>query len=260
MNLTPINPVHLRQDSSGAPAVDLSKLHADGHVDLVKRARKAGISLSKRGLSGMRAQAVLVLDHSGSMSGDYRSGKVQVLVERALGFALQIDIDGVIPVIPFDSDVLPTVTVGVGAGRAADGTPVEPYQGVVDRSIHRSRMGSTNLTAALRAVRAMATTAKDPLFVVVVTDGAPDHRKSATDLVAELSRYPVFLKFVGVRDSSYLEFLDTAGPDRLPRLVDAVNTQIFPDLSGMTDLAFADAMADEWDLWVGRATAAGILR
>lgn len=88
----PARSVSLVKDPAGAPAVDLDTL--TGHVDLTKRAQKAGISLSKRNLAGIRAQAVLILDHSGSMRDDYRSGTVQTLVERALGFALQIDVDG----------------------------------------------------------------------------------------------------------------------------------------------------------------------
>jgi vWA found in TerF C terminus len=80
----------MTKDPSGSPAVDLAKLRAT-HPGLVKRADKAGISLSKRGLDGIRAQAVMILDHSGSMHADYANGTVQTLVERALGFALQIE-------------------------------------------------------------------------------------------------------------------------------------------------------------------------
>ena len=50
--------ITLTKDPYGATAVDLTKLR-EQHPDLVKRAEKAGISLSKRGLDGIRAQAVL---------------------------------------------------------------------------------------------------------------------------------------------------------------------------------------------------------
>ncbi|MBL7487045.1 VWA domain-containing protein [Frankia sp. AgW1.1] len=243
--------VRLVQDPSGRPAVDLSKVR-EGHVDLAKRADKAGVALSKHGLSGIRAQAVLVLDHSGSMKPDYRSGAVQGLVERALGFALQIDVDGEVPVIPFDSRVGKTTTV-----TAAN------YQGIVgsgyDGIWRNDAMGSTRLDLALGAVRKMAEKTDAPIFAMVVTDGDPDYgyEQAATDMVIDLARYPVFVKFCALGNVPYLNELDRLDPSR--RLVDNVNTKPFPSLSTMTDMQFAEAMADEWESWVFAARQVGVL-
>jgi len=105
--------INLVKDPTGAPAVNLTKVREAGHVDLVKRAEKAGISLSKRNLSGLRGAVRLYVDHSGSMefpqARDYTNGNVQRLVERALGYAFQLDSDGVIPVIAFDHRLWPEV-------------------------------------------------------------------------------------------------------------------------------------------------------
>jgi hypothetical protein len=243
----PAHSVRLVQDKSGAPAVDLEKVAAGGHVSLVKRAQKAGISLSKRGLDGVRAEAVLILDHSGSMRSDYRDGTVQALVERALGFALQIDADGKIPVIAFDRHVWPTVEV-----------TVDNYAGVVDRDIwHRNQMGSTDLAAALGQLKLMAEATDAPLFAIVVTDGAPDSKPAATKLVCELARYPVFVKFLAIKPVDYLQDLDDL--DSSKRLLDNVDAKFIPDPDGMSDLEFADAMADEWDTWIVAAASAGVL-
>lgn len=245
--ITPARTVNLVKDAAGASAVNLSKVRDAGHIDLAKRADKAGIALSKRGLAGIRAQAVLVLDHSGSMHSDYANGKVQTLVERVLGFSLQIDVDGTVPVIPFDSRVLPAVDV-----------TVDNYEGVVDRHIWNSRMGTTNLAAALEVVRGMAQAATEPMFCAVVTDGSPDSKPAATNLVVDLARYPVFLKFLAIREVPYLAELDDMSPDL--RLLDNVDAKFFDDPAGMTDLAFADAMADEWESWIAAAQAAGIIK
>lgn len=243
----PARTVSLVKDPSGAPAVDLEKLDSGATISLVKRARKAGVSLSKRDLAGIRAQAVLVLDHSGSMYGDYASGAVQTLVERALGFALQIDVDGEIPVIAFDSRVWPAVTV--------DATN---FTGVVDRELwHAQQMGSTDLAAGLRAVQGMAEKTDAPLFVVVITDGEPNSRADTTAVVCELARYPVFVKFLAVQPVAYLQELDDL--DSSARLLDNVDAKFLPDAAGMSDLAFADAMVDEWDSWIAAAQAAGVL-
>jgi hypothetical protein len=243
----PARTIHLTKDATGSSAINLSKVRDAGHIDLAKRADKAGIALSKRGLAGIRAQAVLVLDHSGSMHADYANGKVQTLVERVLGFALQIDVDGTVPVIPFDSFVHDAVEV-----------TVDNYRGVVDNQIWRqNRMGTTDLASALSAVRNLAATTDEPIFCVVVTDGDPDSQSATTKIVCELASYPVFLKFLAIRNVPYLDSLDNMGTDQ--RLLDNVNAKSFADPASVSDLEFADAMADEWDLWVAAATKAGVL-
>lgn len=242
----PARTINLTKDPAGSSAINLSKVRDAGHIDLAKRADKAGIALSKRGLAGIRAQAVLVLDHSGSMHNDYANGKVQTLVERVLGFALQIDVDGTVPVIPFDSHVHPTVEV-----------TVDNYRGVVDQRIWQNRMGTTNLATALDAVRDLAKVTDEPIFCAVVTDGNPDSRPATTKIVCELAGYPVFVKFLAIRDVPYLNELDDMSPDL--RLLDNVDAKSFDDPASVSDLAFADAMADEWDSWIAAATKAGVL-
>jgi hypothetical protein len=247
----PARTIHLTKDPGGASAINLSKVREDGHLNLAKRADKAGIALSKRGLAGIRAQAVLILDHSGSMYTDYANGQVQTLVERVLGFALQIDTDGTVPVIPFDSRVRQTVDV-----------TVDNYQGVVNKQIWReSQMGSTNLSAALEVLLEMAKKTDEPIFGAVCTDGNPDSRAATTKIVCELASYPVFLKFLSIRSVPYLKELDDLD-DPAQRLLDNVDAK--PDHDGedlltMSDLEFANAMADEWDSWVSLATKAGVL-
>lgn len=242
----PSRTIKMTKDPAGSSAINLSKVRDAGHIDLAKRADKAGIALSKRGLAGIRAQAVLVLDHSGSMAYDYANGKVQTLVERVLGFALQIDVDGTVPVIAFDSRVYPAVDVTQGN-----------YQGIVNKQIWKQdRMGSTNLSAALETVREMARTTDEPIFCAVITDGNPDNRAATTKIVCELAGYPVFIKFLALNEVSYLQELDDAPG---PRLLDNVDAKFFQDLSSVTDLSFADALADEWDSWVELATKAGVL-
>ena len=246
----PARTVTLERDGLGAPAVNLTKIREAGHVDLAKRADKAGMALSQVGLSGIRAEAAVLLDHSGSMHRAYASGQVQTLVERALGFALQVDRDGRVPVVAFDSRVWPHVDV-----------TVDNYQGVVDRDIwRRAEMGRTDLAAGLRYVRDTLQVGDAPLYLLVVTDGSPDSRREATAEIVELARYPVFVKILATTDDawSYLSGLDDMDSSR--RLVDNVDAKLMRDPAGLSDLEFANAMVDEWNTWVSAATAAGILR
>lgn len=235
------------------PAINLSKLRAAGHVELVKRADHAGVALDDRGLTGIRAGVVLVLTHSRSMHPDYASGKVQQFVERVLGFALQVDDDGTVPVLPFDSQAWPVVNA-----------TVNNYRDIVNREIWKAeRMATTDLAAALNVVRAMAKVIDTPLYCAVVTDGNPDTGSAATEVVCDLARYPVFLKFLAIRPVPYLQELDKL-PDS-NRLLDNVDTK--PDrknpgldLLTCSDSTFAVALADGWDGWFVRAKKAGVLK
>ena len=224
-----------------AKAISLAK--PDG-ISLTKAYDRVGVSLSKRDLTGIRAEAVLLLDHSGSMYGDYRNGNVHNLVLRSLAFALQIDADGKIPVIRFDSRPRPPVEVTMS--NAAN---------IMDHLYDRDQMGSTDLTGALEMLREIAQDTDAPIFALVITDGQPNNASTATKLVTDLARYPVFLKFIAIDQVPYLEHLD-----EMPgRLVDNANAQFIPRPAAISDADFAEKAVVEWDLWVKAALAAGIL-
>lgn len=239
--------VKLVKDANGAPAVDLGKVEQQGGVSLRKKSESAGVSLKKKNIAGIRAQVVVLLDHSGSMTNDYDNGKVQELTERALGFGLQVDVDGSIPIYAFDDKLYKPVDV-----------TMQNYQGIVQQSIYKPYdMGGTKLARPLETVRDLAKNTDAPIFLCVVTDGNPWDASETTKLVCDLARYPVFIKFLAIRDVPYLRTLDDLGDDK--RLLDNVDAKFFKDLSNVTDEAFADAMVDEWDTWVDAAKAAGIL-
>lgn len=245
----PQHSVSLTKDASGAPAVDLSKVRAT-NPDLAKAADKVGFALSTKGLAGSRAKVMALLDHSGSMAYEYRNGSVDTLFKRIMGLGLQIDDDGEIPVIPFDSRVRPTFNLN------------QTNFATAVASIWNERdMGTTNLADALSVVLGMAKTTKEPIFLVVLTDGSPDNKSKATEVVCQLAGYPVFIKFMALKEVDYLTELDDLGPDK--RLLDNVDAK--PEKgSGLnlltcTDAEFAAALVDEWDTWIKAATGAGVL-
>jgi hypothetical protein len=252
----PANPVTATKDASGAAAVDLGAVKAQGHVSLAMTAETVGMSLRKRNLAGMRGRLVVVLDHSGSMRPDFQGGLVQKLLERTLAFGLQIDSDGSIEVLPFDSQLWPVTLVDLGNYQSAARTCWNQYE-----------MGLTNLAAALEAVRDMASKTTEPIVCVVITDGNPydgrDEQRSmdaATKVVCDLARYPVFVKFLAIRDVPYLRHLDDLEQTRPgDRLLDNVDAKTIRDPGGISDADFAEAMTDEWDSWLIAARAAGVL-
>jgi hypothetical protein len=246
---TPVNPVRVVKDAAGTPAVDLDAIKAAGHVELAKSAGTVGVSLRKRGLSGMRGRVIVVLDHSGSMAGDYRTGVVQTLLARTLAFGLQIDSDAAVEVIPFDYGVWPTSMMRL-----------DNYEQAAKAIWRPQAMGSTNLAAALDRVRDQAGDTPEPIVCVVITDGNPDDRNATTKVVCDLARYPVFLKFLALRSVPYLTELDDLEQTRPgARLLDNVDSKTIADPAGISDTAFAEAMTDEWDSWLIAAQAAGVL-
>lgn len=255
----PARTINLVKDPTGAPAVNLTKMREAGHIDLVKHAEKAGISLSKRNLGGLRGAVRLYVDHSGSMefpnARDYSNGNVQRLVERALGYAFQLDSDGKIPVIAFDNELHPEVIVDQSN-----------YEGVVEREIWRKgKMHGTEFAPIFEDLLSEAKTTNEPIFAIIVTDGSPSDRAKTTRLIVELANYPVQIKFLALREADFLRKLDDL-EERQPgaRLLDNVDAKFFdgedcPELTEITDLQFAEAMADEIDTWIEEATAKGVL-
>lgn len=228
------------------PAVARDTVQNTGGSDLAKKFDKAGLALSTAGLHGIRAEAILVVDHSGSMRRDYTTGMVQVVVDRALAFALQIDIDGKIPVIPFDTKLWPTVMVGL-----------DNYLNVVNREVfRRDEMGGTYLAPALKVVLAEAKKATAPIFVILVTDDSPTDADAVDTVLNELARYAVFVKVLSLVDAPFWTRRDTM---TVPGRVDNLNAKQVRDLAAMTDLEFAEVMVDEWSTWVEAATRAGVL-
>lgn len=250
--LTAARSVPYVQDSRGTSATDLVSLEKSGHVSLAKRAHDAGFSLNKRGLAGIRAEGLLIVDHSGSMSGDYYSGAVQTLAERFLAFVLQFDVDGQVPIVAFDDAVYPEVVA-----------TVNNYQGIINREVRKDYMGGTNLVPMLEYLLEKAKTTESPLFAAIVSDGDNSNRRNddkTEELFYELSRYPVFIKPLLVRPVEFFRKLDDyRGPKRL---LDNVNTQASTrerNLLTCDDATFSEAAAEEWDVWVEAAKAADVL-
>ena len=239
--------VKLVRDTEGKCATSLTKVEEQGGLSLKKTVEAMGSALKKHGASGIRAQVVLVVDHSGSMYQDYANGSVQSLAEKFLAFGLQVDEDGIIPLIKFDSYIFQPIELDI-----------VNYKSIIKDSVFQpNKMGSTNLAQALESVREIVSNSTDPVFCAVLTDGEPDDKEHTTEIIKDLSRYPVFLKFITVRPVRYLQQLDDMSDSE--RLLDNVDTKSFTDASRITDEEFADAMADEWNSWVEKATKAGIL-
>lgn len=242
-----------------------------GTISLRKGAEAAHDQLSAKGLLGIRAGGRLWIDRSGSMRWDFGSGAVQDLAEMVLGFMFQFT--AAVEVRFWDSVVHPAFVL-----------TIDNYRGAIAREHAKlPPMGSTDMAGMLSTMRHIMQLNPPELSMdVVLSDGNPnDYRRNheaydslgelipgkmpgiaaqTTPVVIDLARYPTQIKFVGVRQTDYLQMLDDL-EDYLPgaRLVDNVDTKIYEDLGSISPEQFSADMADEWDTWIAAATAAGVL-
>ncbi|WP_242605810.1 VWA domain-containing protein [Frankia sp. Cppng1_Ct_nod] len=217
--------------------------HAPGLLTLVK---KAQFGLSKRGLEGERAKVALCLDHSGSMRALYAKGVVQGLAERALALATQFDDDGAIDVFIFD-------TGAIYAGELR----IEDHAGGVDRLRAGRRLGRTDYAAAMKLVREHFPADGLPVYVLFVTDGAPDSRSAAKAELVAASQRNIFYKFLGVGEGpfDFLRRLD----DLRGRPVDNAHFIESEDAETIGDQQLFDLLLEEYPQWLDDARKARLI-
>lgn len=232
-----------------APAAPLTGVPAG----LVSLAKTAAVSLEKNGGAGQRAAVYLVVDRSGSMAGYFRDGSVQRLADQSLGLAVNLDDDGTVPLVFFDSRPYPLVNISL-----------DHYEGVVaqQHQLHGGErtMGGTQYAIAMRSVieHYLNTGASDPGLVIFQTDGEPQDRDAARLLLAQASKLPIFWSFVGFGHSEvgFLKQLDEMGG----RLVD--NAGYFhagAAPSGLADSVLYDGITREYGTWLAAARSKGLL-
>jgi hypothetical protein len=148
-------------------------------------------------------------------------------------------------------------TAGLEAEYASAPRTVTLTKGTGPAVVRPNHMGGTYLGYPLQMVLDMAKTADSPLYVVIVTDDDPTDEHDVIRLLKELKRYAVFLKVLTLVKAPFWDRMDDL---TVPGLIDNLDAKRIKDPAGMSDLAFTDAMVDEWSSWVELATRAGILQ
>lgn len=213
-----------------------------GYAHVVSLVKSARVKLVKAGMAGAVSQVVLLLDNSGSMYSDYARGHTQELVERALAFGLTVDLDGKTPILAFANDL-----------KKSEVTEDNYRDHVL--SAFGAPIGSTNLAAALTELTKMASTTKEPIFAILVTDGNPDQQASCTALFKELARYPVFIKALIVRTAPYIEQMGRMEYT----LVKNIDVQKVDNLADVYPDQFYEIITAGWCQWVASAKSTGVL-
>ncbi|GGL69617.1 tellurium resistance protein [Deinococcus aerolatus] len=217
---------------------------------LVSLIKTATVSLEKRGLADARYRVKLVLDISGSMAREYRSGAVQALAERALALAARLDDDGEVEVYLF----------GVKAHRSGT-LSLDNVSGFVDR-LKVKLEGGTHYSPVMKLVREDA--AKEghdlPCLVLFITDGGTSNPAVVVRQMTDAAHEPIFWKFMGIEEGRVnFDFLEKL--DDLPgRVVDNADFFRVPAPIRIADAELFELLLNELDSWQRDARAAGILR
>jgi len=121
-------------------------------------------------------------------------------------------------------------------------------------------MGTTNYGAAMRAVikHYRASGADVPALVIFQTDGAPDSRAEAEQIVRDSSGLPIFWQFVGFgRDEfAFLKKLDELSGRRVDN-AGFFEAGLIP--STMSDEQLYDNLLGEYPQWIAAARQVGIV-
>lgn len=218
-------------------SVDLSKHCENLDKVLVDLSKNVKVDLSKH-----TARVAWAIDYSGSMSRMYRSGEIQKLITRLLPIALKFDDNGELESWIFSdySEQLKSVTIN-------------NYMDYVKKVIGNSHMGmnGTNYAPALRDICDLYEHRQPsdiPAFVMFITDGENWDTFDTDKIVRRLSRYNMFVQFVGIgnEDFAYLKSLDNLSG----RKRDNTGFISVEDINAMNDEELYKAMLSQYKDWL----------
>lgn len=223
---------------------------------LISLAKKASISLAKHKLDTVEARVAFVLDASGSMTGQFKKGHVQAVLDRIAVLSVQFDDDGTMDVWGFAErhKKYPDVTLD----------NLDGYIAAIQNTGKRSAWeilpglgGTNNEPPVMNEVIDFFKDSTLPVFVVCITDGGISKTREIKEAIRRSANYPVFWKFVGLGGSNYgiLERLDTFSDRR----VDNSNFFAIDNFAHIKDEELYEKLLEEFKDWLGLAKKEGII-
>lgn len=221
-------------------------------LDLTK---KSLISLEKNNLLGVKARVALVLDYSGSMNKQYKSGDVQKVLDRIMPLALNFDDDASFECWAFAEKSLRLNDVNLNNLNQF----IETDHGGHKQWDAGARYN--NEPAVLDAVLQYFTEENPsqlPVYVVFISDGGISETKKIKQILKNASSQPIFWQFVGIGGRSYgvLEQLDTMDG----RVVDNCNFFEMENIQSMPESQLYDLLLQEFPIWLKEAKVKNILK
>lgn len=232
-------------------------------VDKLDMRKEIVLDMKKKlNLDGVKAQVILCLDFSGSMSSLYSSGKVQELTERLLPLGLAFDDNGEVDFYLFHDGVI----------KVSETLTRANLNGYINSKVlGKYSMGGTNYAPIInQVVEDYAGAAKRqglfgkkvqeekkfdmPVYVIFITDGENGDKSAAEEAIKNASRFGIFFQFVGIGGAqfTFLQKLDNLSG----RVIDNANFFKVDDLSRKTDEELYQLLLTEFPSWIPQARAA----
>jgi len=241
---------------SEASRISLEKKLEGKAPALISLAKKASVSLAKHKLDTVEARVAFVLDASGSMTGQFKKGHVQSVLDRIAVLSVQFDDDGTMDVWGFAErhKKYPDVTLD----------NLDGYIAAIQNTGKRSAWeilpglgGTNNEPPVMNEVIDYFKDSTLPVFVVCITDGGISKTREIKEAIRRSANYPVFWKFVGLGGSNYgiLERLDTFSDRR----VDNSNFFAIDNFAHIKDEELYEKLLEEFKDWLGLAKKEGII-
>lgn len=241
---------------------------------IVNLSKSAGVDLG-----ATKAQVVVVVDYSGSMSGRYANGTVQQVIDKMLPLGLTFDDNGEVEVFRFAD------------GRdfkQFESLTINNYENYVERYIMKGSMGGTDYAPVLREIKRLyidgesddsgnkkakkgffglfksknedaapasatktltgADASVNPVFVIFITDGDNFDKDDTDRIIRELSKEYCFIQFIGVGTDNmdYLEKLDNLSG----RACDNTGFNRFKDIKNISDTQLYEAVLGDYAKWL----------
>lgn len=262
-------------------SINLSKELAE-RINLSKK--EVAIVVDKIGLNNQKAQVILALDISGSMSGLLKSGKVQSAIERILPLALNFDDNGAVEFFPYHH----------GAFEHPRPITLQNVENFVkDEVLSKYKLGRTNYEPVINLIRKKLNkniqqsyaiplkpsggffgffqkmekgftpdnktiSADQPVYVLFLTDGDNADHSKTEEALREASNEEIFWQFVGIGNAgfSFLEKLDNLSG----RYIDNANFFQVNDLDSISDNELYSRLLNEFPKWLKLARDKNIIK
>lgn len=220
--------------------LNLSKEESLKMLDLRKEQVNM-LCLEKEPLQNLTSRVGVILDYSGSMSKLYNNGTVQAVLEKLFPLALQFDDNGEMELWIFDDHF-----------HRLDNITKDNYYGYIENNVlNKYHMGCTEYAPVLKDVYQkymLEEPANLPNYIIFITDGDNSDKPAATRVITELSKYPIFIQFIGIGKSkfNYLEQLDSMDG----RYVDNANFFKIDDINNKKDEDLYKELLKEYPTWL----------
>lgn len=227
----------------------------DAAPHLLDLTKKSLISLEKSNLLNVKARVALVLDYSGSMNQQYKSGDVQRVLDRIMPLALNFDDDGCFECWAFAEKALRLADINL--------RNLTDYINTEQGGYKKWQAGAryNNEPVVLEQVLKYFTQqspSEYPVYVVFISDGGISETGKIKKILQNASAQPIFWQFVGIGGRHYgvLEKLDHMDG----RVVDNCNFFAMDHIQSMPESELYDSLLREFPMWLKDAKSKNILK